>query len=46
MGVQDRGETTEHPATRVILANCAKAALNRYPFFVDYFSYGLYPPFL
>ena len=34
-----------HPATRVIPANCAEAAPNLYPFFVDYFSCGLCPPF-
>ena len=29
------GETTGHPATRVISAAFAKAGPNRYPFFVD-----------
>ena len=36
---------TGHPAMRVVPANCVEAALNRYPFFIDYFSCGLYPPF-
>ena len=44
-GVKTGRETTGHPATRVIPANCAEAAPNRYPFFVDYFSCGLCPPF-
>ena len=44
-GARLGGETTGHPTTRVILANCAEAAPNRYPFFVDYFSCGLCPPF-
>ena len=38
-------ESTGHLATRVIPTDCAKAAPNRYPFFVDYFSCGLCPPF-
>jgi hypothetical protein len=45
-GCKTGGETTGHPATRVIPANCAEAAPNRYPFFVDYFSCGLCPPSL
>ena len=39
-------EMTGHHATRVIPANCVKAGPNRYPFFVDFFSCGLWPPFL
>ena len=44
-GVKTGGEKMGHPDTRVIPANCAEAAPNRYPFFVDYFSCGLCPPF-
>ena len=44
-GVKTGGEKTGHPATRVIPANYAEAASNRYPFFVDYFSCGLCPNF-
>lgn len=36
-GCKTGGETMGHPATRVIPAGCAKAAPNRYPFFVHYF---------
>ena len=42
-GCKTGGETTGHPATRVIPANCAEAAPNRYPFFIVYFSCGLRP---
>ena len=45
MGGEDGGETTGHPATRIIPADFAKAGPNWYPFFVDYFSCGLCPPF-
>ena len=38
-------ETTGHPATKVIPAPFAKPGLDIYPFFVDYFSCGLCPPF-
>ena len=34
-GVKTGEEKSGHPATRVIPANCAEAAPNRYPFFVD-----------
>ena len=34
-----------HPATRIIPAGFAEPGPNRYPFFVDYFSCGLCPPF-
>ena len=44
-GCKTGGETTGHPATRVIPAAFAEAGPNRYPFFVDYFSCGLCPPF-
>ena len=44
-GCRTGGETTGHPSTRVILAAFAEASPNRYPFFVDYFSCGLCPPF-
>ena len=44
-GVKTGGEKSGHPATRVIPANCAEAAPNWYPFFVDYFTCGLCPPF-
>jgi hypothetical protein len=37
--------TTGHPATRVIPASCAKAASDKFSFFVDYFYCGLCPPF-
>ena len=36
---------TGHPATRVIPAAFTDPGPNRYPFFVDYFSCGLCPPF-
>ena len=39
-GVKTGGETMGHPATRIIPANCAEAAPDRYPFFVEYFSSG------
>ena len=44
-GVKTGGEGSGHPATRIIPAACADPASNRYPFFVDYFSCGLCPPF-
>ena len=44
MGGEDGEETRGHPATRMIPADFAEARPNRYPFFVDYFSCGLYPP--
>ena len=34
-GVKTGGEESGHPATHVIPTNCAEAAPNRYPFFVD-----------
>ena len=40
-----RGGNSGHLATRVIPADCAEAAPNRYPFFVDYFSCRLCRPF-
>src|SRR4051812_38645035 len=43
--VKTGGENSGHPATRVVPANCGEAGPNRYPFFVDYFSCGLCPPF-
>ena len=44
-GVKTGGEDSGHPATRIIPAARADPASNRYPFFVDYFSCGLCPPF-
>ena len=44
-GAKTGGENSGHPATRVIPAACADPAPNRYPFFVDYLSCGLCPPF-
>ena len=44
-GAKTGGENSGHPATRVIPAACADPAPNRYPFFVDYLSCGLWPPF-
>ena len=38
-------ETTGHPATRIIPADCGEAGPKRCPFFVDFFSCGLCPPF-
>ena len=38
-------KTTGHPATHIIPADFAEADPNRYPFFIDYFSCGLSPPF-
>ena len=38
-------ETMGHAATKVIPAPFAKPGSDIYPFFVDYFSYGLCPPF-
>ena len=40
-GVKTGGENLGHPATRVIPADCAEAAPNRYPFFVDFFLRAL-----
>ena len=37
--------TKGHPATRVIPASCTKATPDKFPFFVDYLSYGLCSPF-
>ena len=44
-GVKTGGEDSVHPATCVIPAACVDPAPNRYPFFVDYLSCGLCPPF-
>ena len=38
-------ETSGHPATRIVPADFTEAGTNRYPFFVDFFSCGLCPPF-
>ena len=38
-------KTTGHPATRIVPAFFTKPGPNRYPFFVNYFSCGLCPPF-
>ena len=43
-GVKTGGEKSGHPATTVVPAS-AGPSLHRYPFFVDYFSCGLCPPF-
>ena len=44
MGSEDRGEKTRHPATHIVPASAGPSS-NWYPFFVDYFSCGLCPPF-
>ena len=38
-------ETSGHPATKIIPARFAKPGSDKDPFFVDYFSCGLCPPF-
>ena len=43
-GVKTGGENTGHPTTHVVPAS-AGASPKWYPFFVDYFSCGLCPPF-
>ena len=43
-GVKTGGEKTGHPATHVVPASAGPSP-HRYPFFVDYFSCRLCPPF-
>ena len=43
-GVKTGGEKTGHPGTTVVPTS-AGPSLHQYPFFVDYFSCGLCPPF-